>query len=465
MHQGPANRRDGNAPPGTFPPVGGSGSSTGGVMRRGYIVIAGVALLAAALAFVLLRGSGDYKVRLAFVNASQLVKGDQIKVGGLPVGTIDEIDLGENNEAVVTATITADDLTPLHEGTSGQIRINSLSSVANRFIALNPGPNSNPELDDDSLIPTSRTTSQVELDSVLNTLDVATRSATQRLLRGTAGLYTGQERAANKGLEALDPALSQLDAVARELGRDQPALERFLVQSATVVNAVADRDGDLRTALDGTAATAQELADRSTALSGVLAKAPATLTQASRTLRDAGSTFTALQPAARALRPVAAPATALVGDLQPLLATGPAALRSVNAILPDLQRVLRAMPALRSRALPAFTALNAAIDGALPIVDEALPYVPDLYHGLVSGFGGGAVQAYDANGHYARIEPIANTQALAGLLGGVGNAIKPGHQDGLTNRCPGAAYEPVGDGSNPIKLPDGRCDPGQDPRR
>jgi phospholipid/cholesterol/gamma-HCH transport system substrate-binding protein len=443
--------------------VGGS-ASTDGIVRRGYVVSALVAALAIGVAFVLLRGGDDYRVRLAFVNASQLVKGDQIKVGGLPVGTIDDIDLGEDNEAVVTATITADDLTPLHQGTTGAIRISSLSSVANRFIALNPGPNSAPELDDGTLIPAARTTSQVELDSVLNTLDVATRSATQRLLRGTAGLYTGQEAAANRGLEALDPALSQLDAVARELGRDQPALERFLVRSATVVDAVADRDPDLRAALDGTAATAQTLADRSTALSGALTKAPGTLAQASRTLRDVGTTFTAQQPAARKLQPVAAPATALVRELQPLLTDGPAALRSVDAILPDLRRVLRAMPALRRTALPAFAALNAALDGVQPIVDEALPYVPDLYHGLVSGFGGGAVQAYDANGHYARIEPIANTQALAGLLGGVGSSLKIGHQDGLTSRCPGAAYEPSADGSSPLKLADGRCDPDQDPR-
>lgn len=419
----------------------------------------------AAVAFVLLRGGGPYEVRLAFVNASQLVNGDEVKVGGLPVGVITDIDLGERGQAIVTAKITAEDLTPLHRGTTGAIRINSLSSVANRFIALNPGPNSGAALDGSDVIPTAQTTSQVELDSVLNTLDVATRSATQRLLRGTAGLYTGAEAAANKGIEALDPALAQLDAVARELARDKPALERFLVKSAAVVGAVSDRDPQLRAALDGTAATAQTLADRRADLEGILRRAPGTLAQASSTLKDLGSTFTALQPAARELRPVAAPAATLVAELQPLLADGPAALRSVSAILPDLRRVLRAMPALRSAALPAFAAVNAAVDGALPIVDEALPYIPDIYQGIVSGFGGGAVQAYDANGHYARIAPIANTQLLTGILGGLGKAIPTAHESGLTNRCPGAAYEAAADGSSPLKPVDGNCDAAQGPGR
>jgi phospholipid/cholesterol/gamma-HCH transport system substrate-binding protein len=429
------------------------------------IAAAALVLVAAVIAVVLLHGDGAYHVRLEFVNASQLVKGDQVKVGGLPVGTVSGIDLGADGQAIVTAKITAGDLKPLHVGTTGIVRINSLSSVANRFVALNPGPNSSPTLRDGALIPTDKTTSQVELDSVLNTLDVATRSATQRLLRGTAGIYTGQAAAANKGLEALDPALSQLDAIAREISRDQPALERFLVKSAVVVGAVSDRDPELRTALDATATTAQTVADRRSQLEGILAKAPATLGQASTTLRDLGTTFTSLQPTARELAPVAAPTAKLVAELQPLLRQGPSALRSVNVLLPSLQRVLRLMPALRSAALPAFTAAIAAIDGALPIVDEALPYVPDLYGGLVSGFGGGAVQAYDANGHYARIEPIANTQVLTGALGALGKAIPTAHQDGLTNRCPGAAYEQLSDGSSPIHLLNGRCDAGQDPGR
>lgn len=429
------------------------------------IAIGALAVAVVVVVAVLLRGSGAYHIRLEFVNASQLVKGDQVKVGGLPVGTVSGIDLGADGQAIVTAKITVDDLKPLHVGTTGIVRINSLSSVANRFVALNPGPNSAAELGDGALIPADKTTSQVELDSVLNTLDVATRSATQRLLRGTAGIYTGQTSAANKGLEALDPALSQLDAISREIARDQPALERFLVKSAAVVGAVSDRDPDLRTALEATATTAQTLADRRADLEGILAKAPATLGQASTTLRNLGTTFTALQPVARELTPVAAPAASLVEDVQPLLARGPAALQSVNAVLPSLQRVLRAMPALRGAALPAFTAVSAAIDGALPIVDEALPYVPDLYGGLVSGFGGGAVQAYDANGHYARIEPIANTQVLTGALGGLGKGLSIAHEDGLTRRCPGAAYERAADGSSPIALPDGRCDPSQDPGR
>jgi phospholipid/cholesterol/gamma-HCH transport system substrate-binding protein len=431
---------------------------------RRAVVAALLVAAVVAVGFLLLEGDDPYELRLTFVNASQLVNGDQVKVGGLPVGKITDIDLGDDGQAIVTASITAKDLKPLHSGTTGVIRINSLSSVANRFIALNPGPNSQPKLPSGATITADATTSQVELDSVLNTLDVATRSATQRLLRGSAGIYPGAESAANKGLEALDPALSQLDAVARELARDKPALERFLVKSATVVGAVADRNPDLQTALDGTAATAQTLADRSSQLAGILDQAPGTLGQASTTLRHLGTTFTALQPAAREIRPVAAPAAKLVTELQPLLTQGPVALQAVNGLLPDLRRVLRAMPALRDKALPGFTAVNAAVDAALPIVDEALPYIPDVYQGLVSGFGGGAVQSYDANGHYARIAPVANSQILTGALAGLVKDAPSGHKAGLTSRCPGAAYERAADGSSPLAPKDGSCDPSQEPR-
>src|SRR5262245_41236672 len=118
-------------------PVTTAGSTT----RARVIPIALVVLTAVAVAVVLTRSSADYRLHIRIANAGQLVKGNQVKVGGVPVGTVKAIELTPDNEADVEVAITDDHLTPLHRGTRAWIRVSSLSSVANRFIALEPGPN------------------------------------------------------------------------------------------------------------------------------------------------------------------------------------------------------------------------------------------------------------------------------------------------------------------------------------
>ena len=106
-------------------------------------VIAIAALVAAvALAALAMFGNGDsYKVHAVFENAGQLVKGNEVRVGGQPIGTITDIELDDSAQAVVTMEV-EDDLAPLHEGTTATIRATSLSGIANRYISLKPGANS-----------------------------------------------------------------------------------------------------------------------------------------------------------------------------------------------------------------------------------------------------------------------------------------------------------------------------------
>jgi ABC-type transporter Mla subunit MlaD len=64
-----------------------------------------------------------------------------VQIGGRRVGAVQEITLADNNEAVVRISVD-DGFAPLHEGTSAAIRLTSLSGIANRYVALSPGPNS-----------------------------------------------------------------------------------------------------------------------------------------------------------------------------------------------------------------------------------------------------------------------------------------------------------------------------------
>src|SRR6185437_1241904 len=104
------------------------------------IAIGALALIALIVLYLVFGSGGGANYHLIFPEAGQLVRGDQVQVGGVPVGSVTEIELTPDDRAKITIHVDGS-LTPLHAGTKAQVRTPSLSSVANRYIQLSPGPN------------------------------------------------------------------------------------------------------------------------------------------------------------------------------------------------------------------------------------------------------------------------------------------------------------------------------------
>ncbi|HVI35340.1 MAG TPA: hypothetical protein VM684_03840, partial [Gaiellales bacterium] len=124
-------------------------------------------------------------------------------------------------------------------------------------------------------------------------------------------------------------------------------------------------------------------------------------------------------------------------------------------------------PTLERLAGPTFAHSITAIRKTTPVVSFIRPYTPDFV-GWLRDFGQGAAN-YDANGHYARIQPIFNAYSFtSNPAGGTLRAIPgsqrfEGLQSGNLERCPGAASQVPADGSAPFRDSDGSldCDPSQ----
>jgi phospholipid/cholesterol/gamma-HCH transport system substrate-binding protein len=108
--------------------------SVSGVGRAAAMaaVIAAVVLVA-----VLLFGGGGsgYTVTANFLNAGQLVNGNPVQTGGTPIGSVKDIDITDEGQAVIEFSV-EDDHSPLPEGTHATIRQFSQSGIANRYIDL-----------------------------------------------------------------------------------------------------------------------------------------------------------------------------------------------------------------------------------------------------------------------------------------------------------------------------------------
>jgi phospholipid/cholesterol/gamma-HCH transport system substrate-binding protein len=449
-------------------------------LGRRRLVLARLLTLAALVAAVvvagfLLFGSSDpYRITIVLDNASQLVKGNEVKVGGVQVGTVSNLELGDHAQALIELKITDEGLTPLHQGTTAEVRSTSLSGIANRYVALKPGPNNATKIASGGSIPAENAQSEVDLDAVLNTL---TPEALADLRRAVHGLGTGVgERGAELGaaIDALNPALSQTASTEREIVRDEPRFSRFLVDAASVVGSVASRGGDLDRLVPATGATLSAIASRTAELDSSLRNLPPTLRAANTTLVNLRSLVIDVRPAVREARPVAPLLTETLTRLRPVARAGVRVIPALRRLIDtrgrrDLVGVLSAMPGLERQAVPAFNSTVATVKDALPIVSELRPYTTDLIAGF-RGNGGTTTAYYDANGHYQRISFAGNGFTLAPGLGQVllqqpDQGGVAGYESFQRNRCPGASTQPHPDGSNPWRetstFP---CDLGQGPK-
>ena len=157
------------------------------------VAIAALALAIVLVALLLVRGANTHEYDLLFQNAGQLVKGDDVQVGGRRIGSVREITLTDDNRARVHIRV-EEPFAPLRDGTHAVIRLTSLSGIANRYIALTPAPNSAKELDDGATLAAGSTTGVVDLDQLFNTLDPKARRTCRASSRASPRSTTGAAR-------------------------------------------------------------------------------------------------------------------------------------------------------------------------------------------------------------------------------------------------------------------------------
>lgn len=436
--------------------------------------LAAIVALAAAAFLVATALVGDdptHRYKLRFQTAGQLVKGDDVQVGGRRIGSVEAIRLTDDNQAEVR--IGLHEFAPLHEGTRALIRQTSLSGIANRYVALFLGPNSRRELPDGAVLRADATTTPVDLDQLFATLDAPTRQSLRNVIRGSSRQFTGRGRQANDALRYLNPAVSALHGATAEVVRDQGALEEFVRSSSRVVGALAERREELAALVGNANAATGAIGTENESLARALGSLPRTLRRGTATFADLRGTLDDLDRLVAAAKPATKRLEPFLRELRPLVAGARPTIADLRTLVRrrgpgnDLIDLLLRTPRLERVAGPAFGDTIAALRKSTPVLDFARPYTPDLV-GLLREVGQ-AASNYDANGHFARIQPIFNAFSVEdGPSGPLLRPLPPGArpaglQSGVLRRCPGAASQAAADGSAPWRDADGDvdCDPSQ----
>jgi len=428
--------------------------------RARMAAIGALAVLVIVLAVILFSGNGGHHYKLLFQNASQLVKDNQVLIGGEPVGTVESIELTEQDLAQVNVNVSQE----LHEGTTATIRATSLSGVANHYVSISPGPNSNPALKDGSTLGLASTTTPVDLDQFLNSFTPAVRRGLGEFIRGSASSYTGVGKQANQTYRYFAPGLNRAHAVAKELNSDQRLFARFLVSSSRLSTAVAERGTELSSAIGNARTAFGAIASQNAALDRTLRLLPPVLRQSNTTFVNLRAALDDLDPLVETAKPATKNLAPFLAELRPVISKAVPVFKNLRlsvrrkGFANDASELFALLPTVENQTSKVFPHAEDAIAAFQPNLNFARAYTPDILNGF--GNVGQVTGYYDGNGHYARLSFSDLNLFRYNEGSGELEPIPPskqyeafGSSAGVRRPCPGAATQPAPDGSNPFTGP------------
>jgi phospholipid/cholesterol/gamma-HCH transport system substrate-binding protein len=236
----------------------------------------------------------EYKAE--FTSASLIQKGDDVRVAGVTVGSVKDVEIKDRDSAEVTFKVKKD--VPLTSATRASIRF--LNLVGDRYLALEQGRPGARKLGDGGVIPMSRTTPALNLTELFN---------------GFQPLF-----------QALTPSeVNQLSMnLVKVLQGEGGTIGSLMSNTASLTNALADRDQLIGRVIDNLSAMLKTVDDRHSQLTQLVVQLKDWMTNLSHDREAIGASVSNL--------------SSLIGEMAHLLTLGRPYLKGD---VTQLRRVMR----------------------------------------------------------------------------------------------------------------------------
>ena len=284
-----------------------------------------------------------------------------VRYHGVDVGAVTSVGRAPSGRGVrVKMNITKSGV-HLHRDASLSIRWRTLLG-RNMYIDIDPGSASAPALQD-SYIPASQTSSQVELDTALEPLNAQGRAALQVMLSQFDASFS-DPKAVKSTIDAAAPALTPAGPALQALrGTDAPNdLPNVIRGTNRTAEGLARDEAALgalveegRVALGVTAAQRADLA-------ATVNTAPAAMQQARSTMTRLVTTLNILDPLATKLTPGVAKLDGAAQRAQAALAAATPTLADLQPTFRDLRPAVAQLDVAAKQGAPAFSPLNSTMD-------------------------------------------------------------------------------------------------------
>ena len=408
--------------------------------------------------------SNKWELRAVVRQATELGPRSPVRIAGVEVGKVKDVEPGEGDTSVVTLAL-EDGALPIHEDATLKVRPR-IFLEGNFFVDLKPGSPGSPVVDEGHTLPVAQTAAPVQLDQILSTLQADTRANLKHLLAALGeGFADGGAQALNEAWDPSDEAFTQGAIVAESFrGTEDDDLPEFLGAGGDVA-AAASRARRLPDLIEGLNRSARALASRRAELSASLPELDRLLEEADPALDAFNAAFPPTRALVRDARPgvQAAPETLELAipvleqarrlvapsELPALLDELDPAVRSLARLEPDLTELLGDVtPVTECLRLNAVPTLKKEIDD--PPHSSDVPVYRELLYGVV-GLAS-ASQNFDGNGPAVRYHAGGgDTTVTTGKVASAGESLV-----GLTDE-PILGSRPRWTGVRPPFRPDVPC--------
>jgi len=184
----------------------------------------------------------SYEISIPFHEAAQLAQQSDVRISGVNVGKVKNIERDPGKLAIAKIEIDAK-YAPIPADTRAILRTKTLLSET--YVELSPGGRDAPMLDDGEDLPAANVARSVQIDEIFRTFDTRTRSAFQEWMQNQAIAIEGQGQALGAGLGELDTTFAEFDKLFRVLDTQEEAVTQLFKNGAIALNAFRGREGQL----------------------------------------------------------------------------------------------------------------------------------------------------------------------------------------------------------------------------
>jgi phospholipid/cholesterol/gamma-HCH transport system substrate-binding protein len=379
------------------------------------IVIVVFALVAAALGAGGPSDDGTYRVRAVFDNASFVIAGEDVKVSGVNVGTIDSLDVDAHHHAVVVLKIDDPAFVPFRKDATCRIGLQSL--IGEQFVECAPtqprggdrAPAAElPKVPDGQpgagqhLLPVAQTSSPVGQDLLNDIMRVPERQRLPLIINELGAGLSGNGEALQAALKRASPTLQQADKLVAILASQNETLGKLADDSDAILGPLAQHRKDLTGFIANAAKSGAATARQGDALEQSFAKFPAFLRELGPAADRLGTLADQTTPAIKALASEATSVNQATERLGPLSTQANGAIKTLGNVadqgsktLPRANKVVQQLADLGVPLEPLAQNL-----GALSTSFDKTGGIESLMNFIY--FYVGAVNGEDASGHYTR---------------------------------------------------------------
>jgi ABC-type transporter Mla subunit MlaD len=357
----------------------------------------------------------DYRVRAVFDNSSFVIKGEDVKISGVNVGTIDGLDVDQQHHAVVVLKITDPAFVPFRKDATCRVGLQSL--IGEQFVECSPTQARGGDQKPAAVLPTvpkgqpgagqhylpvSQTSSPVGQDLLNDIMRVPEQQRLPLIINELGAGLTGNGEALASALRRASPTLQKADQLVAILADQNRTLAKLTDDSSEILAPLAQHRRDLTGFIKNAGTAGAATASQGDALEQNFARLPAFLRELGPAADRLGALADQATPTIQALDAQAPSVNQATQELGPLSTQATGAVKTLGRVADQGRRTIpkanRVVSQLADLGLPLqplaqnLGALSSSFDRSGGI--ESLMRFIMFYTGAING--------EDSSGHYTR---------------------------------------------------------------